>query len=558
MAMDFTKYKPFPKVDLPNRAWPEKVITKAPRWCSVDLRDGNQALPIPMGVEEKLALYEVLIKMGFKEIEVGFPSASETEYRFLRTLVEKDLIPDDVTIQVLTQAREHLIKKTFDSLKGVKNAIIHVYNSTSTLQRKVVFRKNKDEIKAIALEGVRLIKEMAKEAKKEGTNISLEYSAESFTGTELEYALEVCNGVLEEWQPSKDNKVIINLPSTVEMAMPNIYADQIEWISTHIDHRENVLISLHAHNDRGTGIAATELGLLAGADRVEGTLFGNGERTGNTDILTVAMNLYSQGIDPELDIYDVNEIKEVYEKSTRLFVNARHPYVGELVHTAFSGSHQDAINKGINYSKENNIKGWEVPYLPIDPADVGLKYEAVIRINSQSGKGGIAFILENEYGFKLPKVMHPDFSKVVQKYTDSTGEELSKETIYELFEKTYLNVEGDLELLKYKVKTGKEQDSVEIKGEISLKNEKKEVKGIGNGPLSAYIDALMGVGLPHYSVTTYEQHARGEGEKSISVAYVEVLSPVTCKKTFAIGLSANITSASLQALNSAINRNQNA
>ncbi len=560
MAMNHKKYKPYPKFDFKERTWPDKVTTKAPIWCSVDLRDGNQALPIPMGIEEKLLLYKMLIKIGFKTIEVGFPSASETEFNFLRKLVEENLIPDDVTIQVLTQAREHLIARTFESLKGVKNAIVHIYNSTSELQRRVVFNKDKEEIKKIATEGTSLVKKFASEAKQEGLNVILQYSPESFTGTEVDYAVEVSNAVLDVWQPSNARKAIINLPSTVEMSTPNIYADQIEWFCNNVKYREFIEISLHAHNDRGTGIAATELGLLAGADRVEGTLFGNGERTGNTDILTVALNLYSQGIDPELNFYDVEEIKEVFEKVTQLPVHPRHPYVGDLVHTAFSGSHQDAINKGLKYRAEKSVDIWEVPYLPIDPSDVGRKYEAVIRINSQSGKGGIAFVLETEYGFKLPKIMHPEFAKIIQKETDNTGTELKKDDILKIFEDNYINVNGLLELVKYKVNEDtSEEDSesvVTLEGLVKVNGENINISGKGNGPVSAFINAIELSNIGKFTVTSYDEHAREEGDKSQAITYVQIEDLESKSRYFGVGISPNITSASIKAIVSAINRSK--
>lgn len=558
MAMNYRKYKPFPKFEFPERTWPDKVTTKAPKWCSVDLRDGNQALPIPMGITEKMALYEMLLKIGFKEIEIGFPSASETEFRFLRKLIEEDRIPEDVTVQVLTQAREHLIVRTFEALKGAKKAIVHIYNSTSELQRRVVFGKNKAEIKKIATDGAALVKKYAEEARKEGMDVAIEYSPESFTGTEVDYAVEVANAVLDIWQPSPDNRAIINLPSTVEMATPNIYADQIEWFCNHVKYREFIEISLHAHNDRGTGIAATELGMLAGADRVEGTLFGNGERTGNTDILTVALNLYSQGIDPELDFYDAEEIKAVFESSTRLPVHPRHPYVGDLVHTAFSGSHQDAINKGLKYRQEQDEDVWEVPYLPIDPADVGRSYEAVIRINSQSGKGGVAFIMEAEYGFKLPKSMHPEFGKIVQVETDSRGTELKKEDIFSLFKDNYIEVPGVLELVRYKVNEDASDDgsdsAVTLEGEVLYKGEKKLIEGKGNGPLSAYLNGLEQIGIGRFTIHSYDEHAREDGDRSQAIAYVQVENLSNGMKVFGVGISPNITSASIRAITSAVNR----
>lgn len=558
MAMNYRKYRPYPKFDFKNRTWPDKVTTKAPKWCSVDLRDGNQALPVPMGIEEKLALYKLLVKVGFKEIEVGFPSASETEFAFLRRLVDEQLIPEDVTIQVLTQAREHLIKRTFEALKGVRKAIVHIYNSTSELQRRVVFKKDKEEIKRIATEGTALVKAYAEEARKDGMAVVLEYSPESFTGTEVDYAVEVANAVLDVWEPMKGNHAIINLPSTVEMSTPNIYADQIEYVCQHVKYREHIEISLHAHNDRGTGIAATELGMLAGADRVEGTLFGNGERTGNTDILTVALNLYSQGIDPELNFEDVEEIKEVYQRVTQLPVHPRHPYVGDLVHTAFSGSHQDAINKGLKYRQDTNPDLWEVPYLPIDPSDVGRSYEAVIRINSQSGKGGVAFVMEAEFGYRLPKAMHPEFGKIVQVESDRKGVELKKEEIFKLFQDNYLNVAGNLELVSYKVweedSQPGEEAAVSLEAAIRHNHEPLQLKGQGNGPISALLNALETGGLGKYNVTSYDEHAREEGDKSQAIAYVQVENLSNSKRVFGVGISPNITSASMKAIISAINR----
>ncbi len=422
MSYDHRKYKPFPPVSLTDRTWPEKTITKAPRWCSVDLRDGNQALPVPMSVEEKLELFDLLLKIGFKEIEIGFPSASQTEFDYLRTLIDRNLIPDDVTIQLLTQSREHLIRRSFEAIKGCKNVVMHFYNSTSTVQRDVVFKKDREEIIRIAVEGARLIKEIA--AEYPDTNLSYEYSPESFTGTELDFAVEICEAVMDVLEPTPEKKLILNLPATVEMHTPNIHADQIEWFSRNIKNRDCVLISLHTHNDRGTGVAAAELALMAGADRVEGTLFGNGERTGNTDLITMAMNLYSQGVDPCLDFSDIEHITNVYKRCTRMNVHERHPYAGELVYTAFSGSHQDAIKKGLEHNKSSRSAFWDVPYLPLDPSDLGREYEAIIRINSQSGKGGVAYILDAQFGYKLPKAMHPEFSRTIQKITDETGKEL--------------------------------------------------------------------------------------------------------------------------------------
>lgn len=439
--LNYARYKRNPVIDLKDREWPNKEIMKAPIWCSVDLRDGNQALIEPMVVEEKIEFFNLLVKLGFKEIEVGFPSASQIEYDFLRQLVERKLIPDDVTVQVLVQCREHLIERTFEALKGIKRAIVHIYNSTSTLQRDVVFGKSKEEIKQIAIEGTRMVKKHIKDFDGE---IILEYSPESFTGTELDYALEVCEAVQNEWQPTVDNKIIFNLPATVEMNTPNVYADQIEWMNKHFKNRETIILSVHPHNDRGTGVAATELALLAGADRVEGTLFGNGERTGNVDVLNIAYNMFSQGINPELNIENINEIIEVYERCCKMQVGMRHPYAGKLVFTAFSGSHQDAINKGIRAMKERGNDKWEVPYLPIDPADVGRAYEPIVRINSQSGKGGVAFVMDTYFGYKLPKGMHKEFADIIQVIAEAQGE-VSPETIMEKFREEYLTYKTERE-----------------------------------------------------------------------------------------------------------------
>lgn len=553
--MNYKKYKPFPKIKMENREWPDKVITKAPIWCSVDLRDGNQALAIPMGVHEKLEFFNLLLEIGFKEIEVGFPSASETEYRFMRTLVEKNMIPDDVKIQVLTQSRKHLIEKTFEALEGVKTAIVHLYNSTSTLQRKVVFKTDKKGVIEIAKEGASLIQELEKKVK--GTKIIKEYSPESFTGTELDFAVEVCEAVMDIWKPTPENKMIINLPATVEMSTPNIYADQVEWFIKHLKNRESVIISIHAHNDRGTSVAASELALLAGADRIEGTLFGNGERTGNADILTIALNMFSQGIDPELDFSNINKVVEVYERCTRMKVHPRHPYAGELVYTAFSGSHQDAIRKGLNYYEVEKPEYWEVPYLPIDPADVGRQYEPIIRINSQSGKGGVAFIMEHYFGFKLPKEMHPEFSQIVQKVTDETGKELKPDEIFELFKKEYLDSKSPIKLLKYRIEEdqnlSKKENNVTIFSTLEIDGKQVETKGIGNGPIDAFFHSLQNAGLSRYKFVTYEEHALSQGSDSKAVSYI-CLENGNGEKRFGVGIDANITTASLNAIISAINR----
>jgi 2-isopropylmalate synthase len=554
--MNFEKYKKYGKVKLENREWPDKEITKAPTWCSVDLRDGNQSLPTPMNVEEKLEMFKMLVDMGFKEIEVGFPSASNTEYSFMRKLIEDKLIPDDVTVQVLTQAREHLIKKTFESVEGAKNVIIHVYNSTSVLQRDVVFNKSKEEIIEIAIKGAELLNEY--KAKYPNTNFTFEYSPESFTGTELDYALEICEAVLEVWKPTKDHKAIINLPGTVEMATPNIYADQIEWFCKHLKNRESVIVSLHTHNDRGTCTASTELGILAGADRVEGTLFGNGERTGNLDILVTALNLFSQGIDPELDFSNISKIIEVYERCTKLPVHQRHPYAGELVYAAFSGSHQDAIRKGLIAMKERNCTMWEVPYLPIDPHDVGREYEEIIRINSQSGKGGAAYILESDYGFSMPKSMHAEFGNFVKDKSDSLGKELSPKEIYEIFKEHYLDKNKPFKLKGYSIASvpGKDEDetTIVIEANLIVNDNIVKIKGEGNGPVSAFFNGIKKENILDCDFISYSEHDLDRGSNSRAVCYIQI--EVSGKKYFGVGISENINTASLYALVSAMNRSK--
>ena len=478
--LNYKKYKRVPVVDYPEREWPNKQIEKAPMWCSVDLRDGNQALIEPMTVEEKVEMFNLLVKLGFKEIEVGFPSASQIEFDFMRELVENNLIPDDVTVQVLVQCREHLIDRTFEALKGVKKAIVHIYNSTSTLQRDVVFHKSREEIKQIAIDGTWMVKNRVKDFPGE---IILEYSPESFSGTELDFALDICTAVQDVWEPTKENPMIVNLPNTVEMTTPNVYADQIEWMNKHFKDRESIILSIHPHNDRGTGVAATELALLAGADRVEGTLFGNGERTGNLDILNVAYNMFSQGIDPELDLDNITEIQEIYERCCKMEVPMRHPYAGKLVFTAFSGSHQDAINKGVQAMKERNQDWWEVPYLPIDPSDVGREYEPIVRINSQSGKGGVAFVMDSEFGFKLPKGMHKEFADVIQVIAEKQGE-VAPSTIMDVFEEQYLTLKSPYEFVKAKAEDhGYRDTKVEVR--FLYKGEPFNVTAIGNGPLNA-------------------------------------------------------------------------
>ncbi len=542
------KYKPYPKIKLPNRKWPDNEITKAPIWCSVDLRDGNQALINPMNLEKKLELYNLLLEIGFKEIEVGFPSASKVEFDFLRKLVEDDLIPDDVRVQVLVQAREHLIEKTFEALKGVKKATVHLYNSTSVAQRKIVFRKEKEEIIELALKGVDLIKKYEKEHDGE---IMLEYSPESFTGTELEFAAEICNRVTERWGIGPDRKVIINLPATVEMATPNIYADQVEWMGEHLDNRENIIISTHTHNDRGTSVAATELALLAGADRVEGTLLANGERTGNVDIITLALNMLTQGVDPELDLSDLPRIVEVVERVTELPTHPRHPYVGELVYTAFSGSHQDAINKGLAYQKAKEDPHWEVPYLPIDPSDVGRTYESIIRINSQSGKGGVAYVLEHDYGYVLPKKMHPEVGRIIQALSDKVGRELTNKEVFEEFYKSYFKPKEHITFKDFSVTTTDEKATCKL--HYVYKGKDIVAEGEGNGPIDACKNALMKDYEHEFAIASYYEHSCGDKSTAKAVAYIEITSPEVYS-CFGVGADNDITRASVKALFSALNR----
>lgn len=562
MNQGYKKYKPFTPIDLPDRQWPNRVIDHAPIWCSVDLRDGNQALVDPMNLEEKLEYFKTLIAVGFKEIEVGFPSASETEYEILRTLIDGHYIPDDVTIQVLVQARPHLIKKTFEAIDGAKNVIVHFYNSTSTLQRKVVFKTDMDGVIQIAVDGARLIYELTEEEKKRHPemNIRFEYSPESFTGTEMDNAVEICRRVMEELHITKENPIILNLPSTVEGSSPNGYADQIEYFCRHLPNRDAAIISLHPHNDRGEGVAATELALMAGADRVEGTLFGNGERTGNVDVVTLALNMWTQGVDPQLDFHNINKIKEVYERCTKMQVPPRQPYAGELVFTAFSGSHQDAINKGKIYMEESGTPYWEIPYLPIDPADVGREYEPIIRINSQSGKGGTAFILANNYGIKMPKSMHPEFSAVVQKACDEKGKELKAEEVFDLFQQEYRNVCGPYRLVNYKISEEKnEQDDlthVHFSGELKYKdNAPVQIEGNGNGPVAAFCDAMNQTEVASYQFVDYSEHAISVGSDSKAISYIHLKNPEG-KDIFGIGVSHNIGYASMKGIICAINRDQ--
>lgn len=554
--LNYKRYQSAPVVNFKERTWPDKQITKAPVWCSVDLRDGNQALIEPMVVEEKIEFFNLLVKLGFKEIEVGFPSASQIEYDFLRQLVDRKLIPDDVVIQVLVQCREQLIKRTFEALEGVKTAIVHIYNSTSTLQRDVVFNMDREGIKEIAVNAAKLVKEYQKEFP---GKIILEYSPESFTGTELDFAIDICTAVQDVWEPAPDNKIIFNLPSTVEMNTPNVYADQIEWMHTHFKNRDSIILSIHPHNDRGCGIAASELALLAGADRVEGTLFGNGERTGNVDVLTIAYNMFSQGINPELALDDINEIIEIYERLCKIPVHVRHPYGGKLVFTAFSGSHQDAINKGVRAMHEKNKEIWEVPYLPIDPADIGRKYEPIVRINSQSGKGGVAFIMETCYGFKLPKGMHKEFADIIQVISEKQGE-VAPEQIMQEFKKNYLERKEPLHFKKCRFEDLTEtKDSFDTLAQVTYTDEGKEksFEATGNGPIDAVLRGLQKELGIHIKILDYSEHALGEGSGAQAAAYIHLLNMDTGKTIFGVGISSNITRASIRAIFSGLNRLKN-
>ena len=544
-----SKYSSFEKIKLKNRSWPTNQITNAPIWCSVDLRDGNQALIEPMGIEKKLRFFAMLIELGFKEIEIGFPSASETEFNFVRKLIDDNLIPSDVKIQVLSQAREHLIKRTFEATEGAKNVIFHLYNSTSTLQREVVFKKDKVGITKIATEGAELVQKLSEEYSK--TDWQFEYSPESFTGTELDYAAEVCNEVNNIWHKGNKNKTIINLPATVELSTPNIYADQIQWMNENLKNRDKIILSLHPHNDRGTAVAAAELGLMAGADRIEGTLFGNGERTGNVDIVTLGLNLFTQGIDPQLDFSDINKTMREVEYCNQLPVHPRHPYAGDLVFTAFSGSHQDAIKKGFDEMRNSNDSKWRVPYLPIDPEDVGRTYEAVIRINSQSGKGGISYILEQDYGVTLPRRMQIDFSQVIQKQADETGKELDSKEIWESFENYYLkNNSKKISYNSHEIQSSKEKDVIKL----SLIENKKEIQieGTGNGPIDAFINALNDHLSSDFKVSDYHQHSISSGSDASAAAYIEIQNKNS--SDWGAGIDQNTTVASYKAILNCINK----
>lgn len=551
---NYKRYKRVPVVDFPEREWPNKEIQKAPVWCSVDLRDGNQALIEPMVVEEKIEFFNLLVKLGFKEIEVGFPAASQIEYDFLRQLVDRRMIPDDVRIQVLVQCREHLIKRTFDAIEGIKKVVVHIYNSTSTLQRDVVFHKDKEEIKQIAIEGTELVKKYA--ATYDG-DLMFEYSPESFTGTELEYALDICTAVQDAWgQATPEKPMIFNLPSTVEMNTPNVYADQIEWMNRHFKNRDSIILSVHPHNDRGTGVAAAELALLAGADRVEGTLFGNGERTGNVDILNLAYNMFSQGIDPGLNVENVREIAEVYERCTKMDIHPRHPYVGKLVFTAFSGSHQDAINKGMQALKERGGDIWEVPYLPIDPSDIGRQYEPIVRINSQSGKGGVAFVMDTFYGFKLPKGMHKEFADVIQKISEKQGE-VAPEQILDQFKICYLEKKEPIHFRKCQITdTEVEPDVFATLAKVTYTDHgiEKTFEGVGNGPIDAVqrgLEEALGIQI---RVLDYNEHALNSGSGAQAASYIHLMDQASGKVTYGVGVSSNITRASLRGIFSAVNR----
>ena len=554
-SMRHEKYQAYAAVPLADRTWPDQIITKAPTWCSVDLRDGNQALIEPMDSLRKMRMFKILVAMGFKEIEVGFPSASETDFNFLRELIDGGHIPDDVTVQVLTQAREHLIDRTIESLQGTKNAILHLYNSTSTLQRRVVFRQDKEGVKQIAVDGAKMVADRLSKLTSD-TNLRLQYSPESFTGTELDYALDVCESVLDVWESSAANPVIINLPATVEMSTPNIYADQIEWMHRHFSDRSRVILSLHTHNDRGTGVAATELGLMAGADRVEGTLFGNGERTGNVDIITLGLNLFTQGVDPHLDFSDISELVETAEFCNQLPVHQRHPYAGQLVHTAFSGSHQDAIRKGIEALNQSGDTHWEVPYLPIDPSDIGRTYEAIIRVNSQSGKAGAAYLLEVEHHVRLPRGMEVEFSGYVQNEADTSGNEITSAKIWDIFTATYLTQDGPFALVSFEshpVEGSNEKE--EVHARISHKGETHDVTAIGNGPISAFVEAMRSHFDLQFRLADFGQNTRSSSSKAEAAAYVELKAPdEDGASIYGAGVDTSITLAPIKAVISAINR----
>ena len=550
--LNYQRYERVPVVDMPEREWPNKQIQEAPVWCSVDLRDGNQALVEPMVVEEKVEMFNYLVKMGFKEIEVGFPAASQIEYDFLRQLVERDLIPDDVVIQVLTQCREPLIERTFESIQGIKKVIFHIYNSTSTLQRDVVFHMDRDGVTKIATDGVAMVQKYMKNYDGE---LTLEYSPESFTGTELDYALDICNAVQRAWGPTPEKKMILNLPSTVEMTTPNVFADRIEWMSKRLENRESIVLSVHPHNDRGTGVASAELALLAGAERIEGTLFGNGERTGNVDIMTIAYNMFSQGIDPKLDIHDVKEIVDVYERCTKMTIDPRHPYAGKLVFTAFSGSHQDAINKGVHALQERHMRKWQVPYLPIDPSDIGREYEPVVRINSQSGKGGVAFVMDTYFGFRLPRGMHKEFADIIQVIAERQGE-VSPDQVMEEFRRNYLERKEPYHFRKCKITDFEQGGNFTTVAVVTYTDHgvEKQFEGVGNGPIDAVqrgLEEELGIEI---KVLDYDEHALTSGSGAQAASYIHMMDQKSNRVTYGVGISSNITRASLRGILSAVNR----
>jgi 2-isopropylmalate synthase len=550
--MPFQKYKPFKPIPLPDRTWPDKVITDAPRWCSVDLRDGNQALIEPMTPNEKQKMYDLLLDIGFTEIEVGFPAASQTDFNFVRKIIEEDRIPDGVTIQVLCQAREELIKRTCEAVTGAKRVIFHLYNSTSTLQRKVVFNKSREEVIKLATDATQIVKDNTRELVASGTALTLEYSPESYTATEMDFAVEICAAVMDVWRPTVDDKIVLNLPSTVEMATPNVYADQIEYFTRHLPNRENAIISLHTHNDRGTGVAASELGLMAGAERIEGTLFGNGERTGNLDLVTMAMNMFSQGIDPQLYFGEMSRIVEISEECTKIPIHIRQPYAGELVFTAFSGSHQDAIKKGMQFVESGSDSAWEVPYLPIDPSDVGGSYRETVRVNSQSGKGGVAFILENYFGVSLPRSVLLEFSPIVQAISEADGGELKPEVIWQAFVKEFIEVEGPYQLLDYRVQA-EGNDSESCQAKIQVADSEVDVAGIGSGPIDAFINAMVETLNEPLNVADYQEYALNEGSEAQAICILAITDE-DGNKYYGVGISQNTITAAFKSIIAAINR----
>ena len=551
-TMPFQKYKPFKPIPLPDRTWPDKVITDAPRWCSVDLRDGNQALIEPMTPNEKQKMYDLLLDIGFTEIEVGFPAASQTDFDFVRKIIEEDRIPDGVTIQVLCQAREELIKRTCEAVTGAKRVIFHLYNSTSTLQRKVVFNKSREEVIKLATDATQIVKDNTRELVASGTALTLEYSPESYTATEMDFAVEICAAVMDIWRPTVDDKIVLNLPSTVEMATPNIYADQIEYFTRHLPNRENAVISLHTHNDRGTGVAASELGLMAGAERIEGTLFGNGERTGNLDLVTMAMNMFSQGIDPQLYFGEMSKIVEISEECTKIPIHIRQPYAGELVFTAFSGSHQDAIKKGMQFVESGSDSAWEVPYLPIDPSDVGGSYRETVRVNSQSGKGGVAFILENYFGVSLPRSVLLEFSPIVQAISEADGGELKPDVIWQAFLNEFVDVEGPYQLLDYQIQTeGNDGESCQAK--IQVADNEVDVSGVGSGPIDAFINAMVATLNEPLNIADYQEYGLNEGSGAQAICILAITDE-DGNKYYGVGISQNTTTAAFNSIIAAINR----